>query len=105
MYCVCPPRLDGRWEDVQYDLPDQCAALRSSDAALAVTLVLVSLILSGPGEPPTEAFLRDGLSIGLEKPGCDVRPITIKTCYRFAGVCALRAYGSGTGAGLAPLQV
>ena len=80
-----------------------CAACQSSDAALDVTLELVNLILSG--EFPREAFLRDGLLIGLEKPGGGVRPIAIsETWYRFAGVCALRTYGRGIGARLAPLQ-
>ena len=40
-----------------------CAACQSSDAALDVTLELVNLILSG--ELPREAFLLDGLLIGL----------------------------------------
>ena len=35
-----------------------------------------------------------------------MRPIAIgETWYRFAGVCALRTYGRGVGARLAPLQV
>ena len=81
-----------------------CAACQSSDAALDVTLELVNLILSG--ELPREAFLLDGLLIGLEKPGGGVRPIAIsETWYRFAGVCALRTSGRGIGARLAPLQV
>ena len=34
-----------------------------------------------------------------------MRPIAIsETLYRFAGVCALRTYGRGIGAPLAPLQ-
>ena len=81
-----------------------CAACQSSDAALDVTLELVTLILSG--ELPREAFLLDELLMGLEKPGRVVRPIAIiKTCYRFAGVCALRMYGRGICARLAPLHV
>ena len=81
-----------------------CAACQSSNAALDVTLELVNLILSG--ELPREAFLLDGLLIGLEKPGGGVRPIAIsETWYRFAGVCALRTYRRGIGARLAPLQV
>ena len=50
-----------------------CAASLSSGAALNVTLELVNLILSG--ELPREAFLLDGLLIGLEKLGGSVRPI------------------------------
>ena len=62
-----------------------CAACQSSDAALDVTLELVNLLLSG--ELPREAFLLDGLLIGLEKPGGGVRPIAIsQTWYCFAGV-------------------
>ena len=81
-----------------------CAACQSSDAVLVVTLELVNLILSG--ELPREAFLLHELLIGLEKPGGGVRPIAIsETWYRFAGVCALRTYGRGIGARLAPLQV
>ena len=73
-------------------------------SALDVTLELDNLILSG--ELPREAFLLDGLLIGLEKPGGGVRPIAIsETWYRFAGVCALRTYGRGIGERLAPLQV
>ena len=73
-----------------------CAACQSSDAALDVTLELVNLILSA--ELPREAFLLDGLLIGLEKPGGGVWPIAIsETWYRFAGVCALRTYGRGIG--------
>ena len=71
-----------------------CAACQSSDAALDVTLELANIILSG--ELPREAFLLDGLLIGLKKPGGGVRPIAIsETWYRFAGVCALRIYGRG----------
>ena len=80
-----------------------CAACQSSDAALNVTLELVNLILSG--ELPREGFLLDGLWIGLEKPGGGVRPIAISEWYRLAGVCALRTFGPGIGARLAPLQV
>ena len=77
-----------------------CAACQSSDAALDVTLELANLILSG--ELPREAFLLDGLLIGLKKPGGGVRPIAIsERWYRFAGVCALRTYGRGIGARLA----
>ena len=79
-----------------------CAACQSSDAALDVTLELVNLILSR--EFPREAFLLDGLLIGLEKPGGGVRPIAIsETWYRFVRVCKLRTYGRGIGARLAPL--
>ena len=80
-----------------------CAACQSSNAALDVTLDLVNLILSG--ELPWEAFLLDGLSIGLEKPGGDVRPIALSETYSFVGVCALRTYGRGAGSRLDPLQV
>ena len=77
---------------------------QSSEAALDVTLELINIILSG--ELPREAFLLDGLLIGLEKPGGGVRPIAIiQKWYRFAGVCALWTYARGIGAGLAPLQV
>ena len=66
-----------------------CAACQSSEAALDVTVKLVSLILSG--ELPRQAFLLDGLLIGFERPRGGVRPIAIsETWYRFAGVCALR---------------
>ena len=71
-----------------------CAAYPSSDAALDVTPDLVHLLLSG--ELPQEAFLFDGLLIGLEKPGGGVRPIAIsETWYRFAGACVLWTYGTG----------
>ena len=81
-----------------------CAACQSSHAALDVTLELVNLILSG--ELPREAFLLNGLLIGLGKPGGGVRPIAIsETWCRFVGVCALRTDGRGIGARLAPLQV
>ena len=50
------------------------AACQSSDAALHVSLKQVNLMLSG--ELPREAFLQDGLLIGLETPG-GVRPSTI----------------------------
>ena len=81
-----------------------CAACQTSDAATQATLTVVNLILSG--ELPQETFLLDGLLIGLEKPDGGVRPIAIsETWYRFAGVCALRAYGRDIGAALAPLQV
>ena len=81
-----------------------CAACQTSDSALDVTLQIVNLILSG--ELPREAFLLEGLLIGLEKPGGGVRPIAISdTWYRFAGVCALRVYGRDIGRELAPLQV
>ena len=43
-----------------------CTASPKPDAALDVTLELISLILSG--ELPREAFLLDGLLIGLETP-------------------------------------
>ena len=59
------------------------------------------------GELPREAFLLDGLLVGLEKPGDGVRPfkITAKRYHvsdtRFAVVSALRTYRRG----LTPLQV
>ena len=78
-----------------------CAACKSSDPALDVTLELIILILSG--ELPREAFLLDGLLIRLKKPGGGVRPVAIsETWYRFAGVCTLRTYGRGIGARWAP---
>ena len=81
-----------------------CAACKSSDAALDVTLELVQPILSG--ELPRQAFLMDGLLIRLEKPGGGLRPIAInETWYRVAGVCALRTYVRGIGARFATLQV
>ena len=61
-----------------------CAACQP-DAALDVPLKLVNHILSV--ELPGVAFLLDGLSIGLKKPGGGVRPIAIReTWYRFTGV-------------------
>ena len=81
-----------------------CAACQSSDAAHDVTLELVNSILSR--ELPREASMLDGLLIGREKSGGGLRPIAISEMwYRFAGVCALRTYGRGIGARLAPLQV
>ena len=81
-----------------------CAACQSSDAALDGILEIVNHIL--PGELAREAFMLDGLLIGLEKPGGGVRPIAIsETWYRIAGVCALWTYGRSIGARLAPLQV
>ena len=59
-------------------------ACHSSDAALDVALELVNLIL--PAELPREAFLLDGLFIGLEKAGGGAGPIAEpETCYCFAG--------------------
>ena len=68
------------------------AACQSADATLDVTLELVNLILSG--ELPREAFLLDGLLIGVEKPGGGVRPIAISETSRstVVSLCgALRA--------------
>ena len=82
-----------------------CAACQSSDTALDVNLELVNLILSG--ELPLEAFLLDGLLIGLEKPGGS-RPIaTSEALYRLqvAGSRAMRTYGRGIGTGLDFLRV
>ena len=52
-----------------------CAACQSSDPALDVTPELVNLTLSG--ELMREAFLLDGLLIGIETPGGGVRAIAI----------------------------
>ena len=59
------------------------AACLSSDDALVVTLALVNLILSG--ELQWEAFLLDGLLIGLEKQGGGVRPIAISDVVSLCG--------------------
>ena len=52
-----------------------CTACKSSDATIDATVEVVNLILSA--ELPREAFLLDGLLIGLEKPGGGVWPIVI----------------------------
>ena len=61
-----------------------CAACQSANAALDVTLELVTLILSR--ELPREAFLIHRVLVSPEKPTSGVRPIALKeTWYHIAG--------------------